>query len=140
MGELNAEGEWAGKPPENEPRDNQHNPRCAYWAPVTRHRPHKEHRGRGRQKAATRRHIRREERVTVQGPVKKLQPDGLSHTGGGGGRVGCGRGWAFSVRVTLRALWRPVLRGRLCCGCGGQRRAGGGGGGRECIPVDCVVM
>ena len=37
----------------------------------------------GRQKAATRRNMRREERVTVQGPVKKQQPDGMSHRGGG---------------------------------------------------------
>ena len=29
--------------------------------------------------------MRREERVTVQGPVKKQQPDGMSHGGGGGG-------------------------------------------------------
>ena len=42
----------------------------------------------GRQKAATRRNMRREERVTVQGPVKEQQPDGMSHRGGGGG---CGR-------------------------------------------------
>ena len=41
----------------------------------------------GRQKAATRRNMRREERVTVQGPVKEQQPDGMSHRGGGGG--GC---------------------------------------------------
>ena len=26
--------------------------------------------------------MRREERVTVQGPVKEQQPDGMSHTGG----------------------------------------------------------
>ena len=39
----------------------------------------------GRQKAATRRNMRREERVTVQGPVKEQQPDGMSHGGGGGG-------------------------------------------------------
>ena len=32
-----------------------------------------------RQKAATRRSMRREDRVTVQGPVKKQQPDGMSH-------------------------------------------------------------
>ena len=37
----------------------------------------------GRQNAATRRNMRREERVTVQGPVKKQQPDGMSHRGGG---------------------------------------------------------
>ena len=35
----------------------------------------------GRQKAATRRNMRREERVTVQGPVKKQQPGGMSHGG-----------------------------------------------------------
>ena len=39
----------------------------------------------GWKKAATRRNMRREEWVTVQGPVKKQQPDGMSHGGGGGG-------------------------------------------------------
>ena len=47
----------------------------------------------GRQNAATRRNMRREERVTVQGPVKEQQSDGMSHRGsiepsktrGGGG-------------------------------------------------------
>ena len=38
----------------------------------------------GRQKSATRRNMRREERVTVQGPVKKQQPDGMSHRVGRG--------------------------------------------------------
>ena len=42
----------------------------------------------GRQKEATRRNMRREERVTVHGPVKKQQPDGMSHRGGGGGANG----------------------------------------------------
>ena len=37
----------------------------------------------GRQNAAIRRNMRREERVTVQGPVKEQQPDGMSHRGGG---------------------------------------------------------
>ena len=37
--------------------------------------------GSGRPKAATRRNMRREERVTVQGPVKEQQPDGMSHRG-----------------------------------------------------------
>ena len=36
----------------------------------------------GRQNAATRRNMRRGERVTVQGPVKEQQPDGMSHRGG----------------------------------------------------------
>ena len=40
----------------------------------------------GRQNAATRRNMRRGEWVTVQGPVKKQQPDGMSHGGGGGCR------------------------------------------------------
>ena len=35
----------------------------------------------GQQKAATRRNMRREERVTVQGPIKEQQPDGMSHRG-----------------------------------------------------------
>ena len=35
----------------------------------------------GRQNAATRRNMRREERVTVRGPVRKQQPDGMSHMG-----------------------------------------------------------
>ena len=39
----------------------------------------------GRQNAAPRRNMRREERVTVQGPVKKQQPDGMSHRGGASG-------------------------------------------------------
>ena len=42
----------------------------------------------GRQNAATRRNMRREERVTVQGPVKEQQPDGMSHRGFGGGSGG----------------------------------------------------
>ena len=32
--------------------------------------------------------MRREERVTVQGPVKEQQPDRMSHRGGGGRAVG----------------------------------------------------
>ena len=35
----------------------------------------------GRQNAATRRNMRRDERGTVQGPVKEHQPDGMSHRG-----------------------------------------------------------
>ena len=36
--------------------------------------------------------MRREERVTVQGPVKKQRPDVMSHRGGGGGgAVRCAR-------------------------------------------------
>ena len=90
----------------NEPRNNQHNSHT----PTTGHRwrtngtaSHTQHgpstpttglreRGNdtsrstgrsGRQKAATRRNMRRDERVTVQGPVEKQQPDGMSRRGGG---------------------------------------------------------
>ena len=58
-----------------------------YWAPRTRKRHQQEHRPQrptersGRQNAATRRNMRREERVTVQCPVKEQQPDGTSHGG-----------------------------------------------------------
>ena len=45
----------------------------------------------GRQNAATRRNLRREERVTVQGPVKEQQPDGMSHGG-----LACRLGVLFS--------------------------------------------
>ena len=63
---------------------NQHNPRAP---PTTglRQRENDSNRntGRsGRQKAATRRNMRREERVTVQGPVKEQQTDGMPHGGG----------------------------------------------------------
>ena len=41
--------------------------------------------------------MRREERVTVQGPVKEQQPDGMSNRGGGGDKGGAGmtRGWCL---------------------------------------------
>ena len=56
----------------------------------------------GRQKAVTRRNMQREERVTVQGPVKEQQPDGMSHRGEGGGHkcpsVGtCGCTYWFGI-------------------------------------------
>ena len=100
----------------NDTYDHQHNPQYAnYWAPLTckRHIQHSPNtpttglreRGNdtsgstgrsGRQNAATRRNMRREERVTVQGPVKEQQPDGMSHRGfepqDGGGRGGSENG------------------------------------------------
>ena len=50
-----------------------------------------------RQNAATRRSMRREERVTVQGPVKKQQPDGMSHRGAGIGEIGSGEVWRNKI-------------------------------------------
>ena len=68
--------------PSNDSRNNQHSP----GTPTAGLRERGTDTGRstgrsGRQKAATRRNMRREERVTVQGPVKKQQPDGMSHRG-----------------------------------------------------------
>ena len=56
----------------------------------------------GPQKAATRRNMRREERVTVQGPVKEQQPDGMSHRGEAG--VGQGSKWPSSPQVGPEAM------------------------------------
>ena len=55
----------------------------------------------GRQNAATRRNMRREDRVTVLGPAKEQQPDGMSH-GGGGGRAGA---FWVSIYFRVRRLW-----------------------------------
>ena len=61
----------------------------------------------GRQNAAIRRNMRREERVTVQGPVKKQQPDGMSH-GNAARHVGMSphmqRGVGSNTRKTTPAL------------------------------------
>ena len=63
----------------------------------------------GRQNAATRRNMRRDEWMTVQGPVKKQQPDGMSHRGGGGIRRG-----------VPTAPQRPIRTGEGGCGPGRQ--------------------
>ena len=67
-------------PPSAQPQHTNH------WAPRTRKRHQQEHRPQrpteSRQRVATRRNMQREERMTVQGPVKKQQPDGMSHRGG----------------------------------------------------------
>ena len=87
MDDLNAEGSGQRKP-SNNPRNNLS---TTPSAPTTglRYRGNDTTRntGRsGRQNAVTRRNMRREERVTVQGPVKKPQPDGMSHRGKGGAK------------------------------------------------------
>ena len=72
--------------PSNDPRSHQHSPDTPTTGLRERGNDTSRSTGRsGRQNAATRRNMRREERVTVQGPVKKQQPDGMSHRGGGGG-------------------------------------------------------
>ena len=95
---------WGQQKQPNDPRNNQHNPStpttgrryrtngtCCHIqhspsTPTTGLRECGNDTSRstghsGRQKTATRRNMRREERVTVQGPVKKQQPDGMSHKG-----------------------------------------------------------
>ena len=96
-------GAWTAKTVKR-PRQQPAHPQYAnYWAPLTL-KPHtmphsaqpqdtnywalrsgndtSKSTGRsGRQKAATQRNMRREERVTVQGPVKEQQPDGMSRRG-----------------------------------------------------------
>ena len=53
-----------------------------------------------RKNAATRRNMRREERVTVQGPVTKQQADGMSHRGGGG-RIVAAKGASSCITSVL---------------------------------------
>ena len=70
--------------PSNDRRSNQHSPGTPTTALRERGNDTSRSTGRsGRQTAATRRNMRRGERVTVQGPVKKQHPDGMSHGGGG---------------------------------------------------------
>ena len=86
-------GAWTAKTvkrPRQQPAQPQH---TNYWAPRHRNDTSKSTGRSGRQKAATQRNMRREERVTVQGPVKEQQPDGMSHRGltfGGGSAQGLG--------------------------------------------------
>ena len=60
----------------------------------------------GRQNAATRRNMRREERVTVQGPVKKQQPDGMSH---GGWTVAAAEWGHRHGKLNPRARMQPAM-------------------------------
>ena len=67
--------------------------------------------------------MRREERGTVQGPVKKQQPDGMSHRGGGGGLAtlchnaeqhsccGSGRGLVLGLQCQVAEAEAQGFRG-----------------------------
>ena len=95
---------WGQQKQSNDPRHIQHSPNT----PTTGLRERGNDTGRstgrsGRQKAATRRNMRREERVTVQGPVKEHQPDGMSHGGSGKG--------AHTSGPFLAVLERPYTVG-----------------------------
>ena len=94
-----------------------------YWAPLTRKRhtmPHPTRQLLGSanaettparaQKVATRCNMRREERVTVQGPVKEQQPDGMSHRGGrSSGRGGGARKGALVTGQSQEASLKRVM-------------------------------
>ena len=70
--------------PSNDPRNTQHNPGAPTTGLRERGNDTSKSTGRsGRQNAPTRRNMRREERVTVQGSVKEQQPDGTSRRGSG---------------------------------------------------------
>ena len=112
---------WTAKTVKRPPQQPTQPQYANYWAPLTRKRhilphpaqPRLRERGNdtskstgrsGRQNAATRRNMRRDERVTVQGPVKKQQPDGMSHRGGGG-------------LIACRPCWtrpHPSVAGFIC--------------------------
>ena len=66
--------------------------------------------------------MRREEGVTVQGPVKEQQPDGMSHRGGGGGRGG-----AVTGRPAISSAARTYTQ-RLFSVCVLWAKLSGGGG------------
>ena len=136
-------GTWTAKTvkrPRQQPAQPQH---ANYWAPLTRKRhtmPHPaqpQHTNhwaprtrttpaRGRQKAATQRNMRREERVTVQGPVKEQQPDGMSHSGGRDGFAALcgtyGRRQPFSEPTAAAAQYAAGCK-RNGMPCELQRRA-----------------
>ena len=92
--DLHAEGEWAAHTVKRPPRPRQRG------NDTTRHTGRS-----GRQNAVTQRNMRREERVTVQGPVKKQRPEEC-HAGGlapnsPSDRLGVA---VFSMRIGLHIL------------------------------------
>ena len=97
----------------------------------------------GRQNAATQRNMRREERVTVQGPVKEQRPDRMSHGGGGGGEGTVDLNAPAplqSQKFVLHFRGHPQPHSRIkgasnnCCFVLLElRRAGGGRQGCRCI-------
>ena len=62
----------------------------------------------GRQNTVTRRSMRREERVTVHGPIKNQQPDRMSHRGVW---VGPTKGRLFKLDFPSAKLWVKIFFG-----------------------------
>ena len=82
--DLSAEGEWAAKPVNRPPQQPAQPPVRQLLGTATAETTPQRNTGRsGRQNAATRRSTRTEERATLKGRVKKQQPNGMSHGGGG---------------------------------------------------------
>ena len=68
----------------------------------------------GRHNAATRPNMRREERATVQGPVKEQQPDGMSHRGGGGSpKAACAESHSTYLGGVVPTQW-GLSGGGIC--------------------------
>ena len=96
--------------PSNDPRHIQHSPGTPTTGLRERGNDTSRSTGRsGRQNAATRRNMRRGERVTVQGPVKEQPPDGMSHRG----QCKCGRHVAPKV---MALAVRRSCGGPACAG------------------------
>ena len=153
-------GVWTAKTVK-QPRQQPAHPQYAnYWAPLTRkrHTPHIQHspgtpttglreRGNntsgstgrsGRQNAATQRNMRRGERVTVQGPVKKQQCDGMSHGGGAKPLPRWGAERGFRLRWSLSGHCATCCSGGGCTAPPGRqlmlhRRRLVGDGGRPTV-------
>ena len=74
--------------------------------------------------------MRREERVTVQGPVKEQQPDGMSHRGLGGGGNECKKKFVYLKRASPVWLYIQIFiftpQGNLLGLGGGWFGLGGG--------------
>ena len=101
----------------------------------------------GRQNAATRRNMQREERVTVQGLVKKQQPHGMSHRGGvaaagphGQALVAGSRPSALSFHSHRTAGPTPLLRTALLAMGGGDGVHCGGDRYGPVGPGECAIQ
>ena len=115
-----------------------------YWAPRTRKRHQQEHRPQRPTESSDPTQHAKGRTVTVQGPVKKQQPDGMSHRGG---VVGLGWVKASPGRLpTVRAAFPAGPDWAAVPGCPVTRPTGlltaprprGGARGREMPPCLCV--
>ena len=79
--------------------------------------------------------MRREERVTVQGPVKEQQPDGMSHRGYDTTGAQCTRGAKFCTSAVACRVWDGRKKGS---GLGrGEKEGEGNGWVGGWVGADC---